>query len=141
VTTETAPKEGKLTIILHSGAYDRVCYALWTAIAALSSGMEAYIFLSFEGAKRFTIGRINNLGYETPTHIQSDIEFGMEAGIVQPLDELIEQAKGMGLKIYVCPNALAIRKIPLKDMLGVDEIMGLVGFLAIAKTANISLFI
>ncbi|MBI4330328.1 MAG: hypothetical protein HY673_03490, partial [Chloroflexi bacterium] len=73
----------RLTIILHSGAYDRVCYALWTSLAALSSGMEAHMLLTFEGLRRFTRNNINKLDDETPVTVHDDIKFGLEAGVVQ----------------------------------------------------------
>ncbi|MFC1952809.1 hypothetical protein ACFLWR_01585 [Chloroflexota bacterium] len=139
--TEISLDNGRVTIILHSGSYDRACNALWIAISALASRMEAHILLTYEGLKRFTKEQINDLGDETPAQIQPDIKFGLEAGIIQPLDELIETAKDMGLNLYACPNALATLKIPFGELVGVDEAMGLVGFLALSRTANVNLYI
>jgi len=103
--------------------------------------MEAHMLLTYEGLKRFRKEQINNMGDETPATLQPDIKFGLEAGIIQPLEELVETAKDMGLNIYACPNALATLKIPLGDLVGVDEAMGIVGFLGLSRTANVNLYI
>jgi len=103
--------------------------------------MEAYMLLTFDGLKRFTREQINNVGDETSATLQPDVKFGLEAGIIQPLEELVETAKDMGLHIYACPNALATLQIPLGGLVGVNEAMGLVGFLGLSRTANVNYYI
>ncbi len=134
-------KKELVTIILHSGAYDRVSYALCIAQAALASDMEVHMLLTFEGLKRFTKVQLPDIGDETPATIQPTIKFGLEAGAIQPLAEQLSEAKNMGLKIYACPNSMASLKIPLRELVGVDNVMGLISFLRLASTTNINLYI
>ena len=141
MTEDTSPSKERVTIILHSGAYDRVSYALCIVQAALASGMEAYMLLTFEGLKRFTKGHLTEIGDETPTTLRPHVEQGLEMGAIQDLEEQLAEVKKMGLKIYACPNTLASLNIPRHDLLAVDDVMGLVAFLRIASSASINWYI
>ncbi len=140
-TTDTSSKKDRITIILHSGAYDRASYALCMAQAALASGMEVHMLLTFEGLRRFTKGHLTDIGEETSITVRADIERGLEMGAISPLEEQLAEAKNMGLKIYACPNAMASLNIPLRDLLGVDEVMGLVAFLQLSCAAQANWYI
>ncbi|MFC2020282.1 DsrE/DsrF/DrsH-like family protein [Chloroflexota bacterium] len=132
----------RVTIVLHSGAYDRASYALSIALVALASGMEVHILLTFEGLRRFTKGHLGDLGEETSSIVRVNIERGLEAGIVQSLESQLSGAKELGLKLYACPNAIAALNIPLSEVLEeVDSVMGLTAFLEFARTSNINWYI
>ena len=141
MSQDTPQNEKSVTIILHSGAYDRVSYALCIAQAALASDMEVHILLTFEGMRRFTKGHLTDIGDETPPSVQSDVKWGLEVGAIQPLDEQLAEARKSGLKIYACPNAMATMNIPLRNLLEVDEVMGLSTFLQLANKANSNWYI
>ena len=130
-----------ITIILHSGAYDRVSYALSIAQAALASDMEVHMMLTYGGLRRFTRGHLTEMADETPPTVQADMKWGLEIGAIQPLDEQLAEAKKLGLKIYACPNAMATLNIPLRELLEIDEVMGLPAFLQLANKANIHWYI
>jgi peroxiredoxin family protein len=136
MTSKKALPKDKVAIILNSGEYDRVSCALSISLAALASEMEVHMLLTFEGLRRFTRQHINELSEETQSGIRRDIEWGVEAGAIQPLDKQLEDAKSLGLKVYACPNAMACMKIPKSDLVGVDEVMGLVAFLQLSKNAT-----
>ena len=131
----------RITIMLHSTAYDRVSCALCLALAALSSGMEVHMLLTAEGIKRFTKDSLTSIGDETPTRLHAEIKEGLEKGAMQPLDEQITCAREMGLKIYACPNAMATYNIAKRNLVGVDKLMGLVTFLKIACGAQANWYI
>ena len=141
MTKDNSPNKERVTIILHNGAYDRASYALCIAQAALSSGMEVYMLLTFEGLKRFTRGHLSDIGEETPATVRTHIEQGLEMGAIQHLDEQLADTKKLGLKIYACPNTMAAFNIPRHDLLAVDDVMGLVAFLRLASKASINLYI
>lgn len=141
MTTDTPQNTRRVTIILHSGAYDRVCYALCIALAALSSGKEVHIMLTFEGLKRFSKGHLMDLGEETPGTVRSSIKSGLESGAMEQLDEQLALARQMGLKVYACPNAMATLQIPRRELVEVDEVMGLVAFMELASTTNLNWYI
>ncbi len=53
MTADVSPDKERVTIILHSGAYDRASYVLTLALAVLASGMEVHLLLTFERLRRF----------------------------------------------------------------------------------------
>jgi peroxiredoxin family protein len=126
----------RMTIILHSGSYDRAAYALTMALVALASEMEAHMLLTFAGLKRFTKGHLSNMGDETSIAIKTEIERGIEWGIIPTLDSQLAEAKKLGLKLYACPNAIASLNIPQNELLDeIDGIMGLAAFFKLVRTA------
>ncbi len=132
----------RVTIILHSGAYDRASYALSIALVALASGMEVHLLLTFEGLRRFTRGHLADIGEETSPNVRANIERGLESGGIQPLETQLADAKKLGLKLYACPNAMAALNVALSDLLDeVDNVMGLAAFLGFARTAAINWYI
>lgn len=132
----------RLAIILHSGAYDRAAYALSIALVSLASGMEAHILLTYEGLRRFTKGHLMDVGEETSAVVRVQVKRGLESGGIAPLDAQLADAKKLGLKLYACPSAMAALNITVDDLPGdIDDIMGLAGFLNIARSASVNYYI
>ena len=142
MTGNISPNKERVTIILHSGAYDRASYALTLALVALASGMEVDMLLTFEGLRRFTKGHLADIGEETSLSVRVNIELGLESGGIQPLEVQLADARKLGLKLYACPNAMAALNIGLSDLLDeIDSIMGVAAFLQLARTASINWYI
>jgi peroxiredoxin family protein len=137
---ETAVKK-RITIILASNKYQKVSNALSIALAALACGMEAHILLFFDSITRFTIGHLNDIGDETPHHLHAAIKAGINRGAIQPLDKQLADAKELGLKVYACPNAMAAFEVSTKDLIEVDEVMGLISFIALVDGASSNWYI
>ncbi|MBI4267201.1 MAG: DsrE/DsrF/DrsH-like family protein [Chloroflexi bacterium] len=132
----------RVTIILHSGAYDRAIYALSIALVALASGLEVHMLLTFEGLRRFTKGRLTGLGEETPPEVRTNIRRGLETGGIQSLENHLTDAKRLGLNLYACPSAMAVLNISRDELRDeVDTVMGLAAFLGKARTATINWYI
>ncbi len=142
MTTDAMPNKERVTIILHSGAYDRASYALSIVLVALASGMEVHMLLTFEGLRRFTRGHLADIGEETSPNVRTNIEQGLESGGIQSLEAQLADAKKLGLKLYACPNAMAGLNIGLSELLGeVDNVMGLAAFLQLARSASVNWYI
>ena len=136
------PEKERVAIILHSGSYDRSSYALSLALVALASGMEVHLLLTFEGLRRFTKGHLADVGEETSPYVREHIERGLASGGVQSLEAQLANAMVLGLKLYACPNAMATLNIAQDELMEeVDSIMGLAGFLGLARTAEIHWYI
>ena len=132
----------RVTIVLHSGSYDRASYALTLALVTLASGMEVHMLLTFEGLRRFTKEHIADIGEETSPGLRTNIEQGLEWGVIQSLENQLSEAKKLGLKLYACPNAMAGLNIGLSDLLEeVDDVLGLAAFLQLARSAAINWYI
>jgi len=135
-----ADKE-RVTIILHSGSYDRASYALTLSLVALASDMEVYMLLTFEGLRRFTRGHFSEIE-ATSDSIREQLEQGQEWGIIPSLESQLAEAKKLGLKLYACPNAIASLNIPQNEIMDeVDDVMGVAAFLQLARGAAVNWYI
>ncbi len=132
---------GRLTIILHSGSYDRVTNALSLAIVCLSMGMEAHILLTYQGLKRFRKGHLEDQDGTDPEmllQMQRDIASGKFHSIGYKLEAALE----MGLKVYACTTAMATCELVEGDLVeGVDQIMGLTTFMNLVRDATVNWYI
>jgi peroxiredoxin family protein len=131
----------RVAIILHSGSYDKVTNALSLAIVALSMDMEAYVLLTYEALKRFVKGHCEDADCTDP-ELLSLMQKGIESGRFHRIDEKLEAAHEMGLKLYACTTAMATLGLEREDLVEeVDGIMGLATFLNIAKGAAVNWYI
>jgi peroxiredoxin family protein len=142
MTSGAIAGQQKVAIILHSGAYDRASYALSLGLVALASGMDVHLLLTYDGLRRFTKGHLADIGEETDARTAVSIRKGLTTGGVQTLEAQLRDARALGLKVYACPNAMAALNIAQSDLIDdVDEIMGLAGFLQLARDATINWYI
>lgn len=91
VDRDGTPKRA-LTIILHSGAYDRASYALSIALISLASGMKANMMVTFDGLRRFTKGHLEDRTGILP-ELMASIERGLKTGGITPLTTQLVDAK------------------------------------------------
>jgi len=138
---ENEIKNERMTIILHSGSYDRVSNALSLATIGLSMDMDVYILLTYEAVGRFIKGHFEDKDGTEPG-MYNKMHQGIEAGKFHNVEEKLTTAREMGLKLYVCNTALATMDVDIKDMVDeVDDVMGLTAFIQIAKDAAINWYI
>ena len=140
-TDESKEKKQRVTIILHSGSYDRVTNALSLAIVALSMEMEVHVLLTYEGLRRFIKGHLEDPD-GTDNELYGMMQKGIDSGRFHTIEEKLETAHEMGLKLYACTTAMATFGIEKKDLVDeVDEVMGLTTFTNLAKEAVINWYI
>ncbi|MDP6142345.1 MAG: DsrE/DsrF/DrsH-like family protein [Dehalococcoidales bacterium] len=142
LSADSPTNKKRVTIILHSGAYDRASYALSLAMTALAMEAEVYMFLTYGGLKRFTKGCLENLEEETDSKMTNVISRGLKTGLIKPLEEQLVNARKLGLKLYACPGTMAQMNIVRSELSQeVDEVMGLAIFLNLALKAAINWYI
>ncbi len=135
-------EKGKVAIILHSGSYDRVSYAISIASTALALGMDAHMLFTYGGLKRLAKNHIDNLGEETSEDIRQIVARGLALGHIESISTLLKDAKRMGLKVYACVAAMAALNIARGELVDeVDRSIGLATFLELARDASITLYI
>lgn len=138
---ENKVKAERMTIILHSGAYDRVSNALSLATIGLSMGMESYILLTYDAVSRFVKGHFEDKEGTEPG-MYKKMHDGIEAGKFHNIEEKLATARELGLKLYACNTAMATMEVEKKDLVDeVDDIMGLTAFIQLAKDAAINWYI
>ena len=140
MTDDLSDKE-RVTINLHSGSYDRVTNALSLAIICLTMDMEVSILLTYEALRRFVKGHLEDME-GTDEEFQAMFRSGIASGKITPIATKLTEAKKLGLKLYACPNAMMNMNIAREDLVEeVDDLMGLVVFVSLARTAKINWYI
>ncbi len=131
-------KEGveKVAMIVNSGDYDRVSYALSIAKVAGALGMDVHMLFTYGGLSRLVKGRVDKLGSMADTYIRERLEQGLAKGTVAKLSDDISEAKKFGLKVYACVSAMGILGVTKNELIEeVDQVMGLAQFLDISRGA------
>ncbi|MAE10948.1 MAG: DsrE/DsrF/DrsH-like family protein [Dehalococcoidales bacterium] len=132
------PDEEQITIILQSGSYDRVSYALSLANICLAMGMGAHILLTYGGLKRFVKGHLEDMG-ATDYEFRDMFQRGIASGGIRPIGATLADARQLGLRLYACANAMGNMGIARQELVDeVDEVMGLAAFVQLARDASIN---
>ena len=158
------PETEKITLIMFSGEMDKALAAFNIAIGAASAGMDVTIFFTFwglnilrkptsENVKKDFLGRM--FGMMMPKGSQklklSQMNMGglggkmiryiMKKNNITSLEEFIEQAKNLGVKIIACSMSMDLMGIKKEELIEGIEIGGVATYLAAAETADTNLFI
>lgn len=134
---------GKLSLVVFSGAFERVHYALVMAAAAVATNRPVTLFFTMGAARALT----TEPGWRgLPTEAGApaaalDLEF--QARGVAGFDELLEACISLGATIMVCEmglRALDIAPAALRSDIAIEQ-GGVVSFLADASNDGAMLFI
>ncbi|MFO0795803.1 MAG: DsrE/DsrF/DrsH-like family protein [Candidatus Brocadiaceae bacterium] len=119
-----------LSIIFHSGSYDRIYHGFSIVLVAVALGREVRCFFTYWALEYLVKGKsVFHLNEEGQTHGYT-LEH-MRKGHIQEISELLTQAKAMGAKFYVCTNSMGLLNISRDELVNeVDKSMGLTTFLA-----------
>ncbi|NUO08129.1 MAG: DsrE/DsrF/DrsH-like family protein [Candidatus Brocadia sp.] len=120
-----------LSIIFHSGSYDRVFHGFSIVLVALALGRDVKCFFTYWSLQYLVKGKsVFQLNEEGESH-RKLLEDHMKKGHIQEISELFIQAKAMGAKFYVCTNSMGLLNISRDELVNeVDKSMGLTTFLA-----------
>jgi peroxiredoxin family protein len=139
----------KLSLVIFSGAFDRVHYALVMAAAAIATGTPATVFFTMAACRALARpGPTGTPGWHTmpagdrPGDAAAmDRDLG-ERGIAQ-FEELLSACAELGVRIMVCEmglRAIGMTREDLRDDITVEE-TGAVTFLGDASATGTVLFI
>lgn len=123
-------------MVVNSGEYDRVSYALSIAKVASALGMEVHMLFTYGGLNRLVKGRGDELGVVVDPYVRGKLEEGLAKGTVSKISTDLKEAKKLGLKIYACVSAMGLLNVTKNDLIEeVDEVMGLATFLGLSRGA------
>ncbi len=105
----------KLSMIFGSGIADELLPLGMIADAAAAMNYEVIIFVM--GAGLFTFTKTPTLAYSAETSkIMPKIKSGMKKNNVAGWQEMLQEAKSLGTKIYACSQSAAIIGVNKKDL-------------------------
>jgi peroxiredoxin family protein len=124
-------------MVVNSGEYDRVNYALSIAKVALALGMDVHAIFTYGGLARLIKGRTDEIGSISDDFVRQRVESNLAKGRIGKISEDLKEAKKLGLKVYVCVNAMGVLNVSRAELIDeVDQVMGLASFLDIARGAQ-----
>jgi len=123
-----------LSIIFHSGSYDRVFHGFSLVLVALALGRDTKCFFTYWSLPYLIKGKSEfQLDVEGQSH-KKLLEDHMKKGHMQEISKLLLEAKTLGAKFYVCTNSMGLLNIARDELVNeVDKSMGLTTFLVEAS--------
>lgn len=155
--------DNRVSIVLFSGDLDKAFASFVIATGAAASGMEVSMFFTFWGlspikARKSNAGKSflqKMFSWMLPAGPQglgiSKMNFGgigsrlmrvvMRQNKVVPLEQMIEMAKQLGVKMTACQMSMEVMGITKEELMNGIEVGGVAAFLADATRSKSSLFI
>lgn len=161
-----AGPEDRVSIIVFSGDLDKVLAAFVIATGAVAMGMEAVMFFTFwgtpvlrdpkkkvggkdfmgkmfsfmlpKGRNAIKLSKMNMAGMGT-----SMMKSLMKKKNVASLDEMLDMAAELGVKIYICEMSMSLMGFKKEEFIDYPnlEYVGVATFLEQAKNSKVQLFI
>ncbi|MBU7016220.1 MAG: DsrE/DsrF/DrsH-like family protein [Theionarchaea archaeon] len=136
----------KATIIVHSGDMDKVYSALIISNGALAMGMDVSLYFTFWGLMRLKKGGLD----KGPLSRMNFLGLGkwmvtrkMKKANVRSLEDMLQDFKELGGKIFACDMTMEIMGIKKEDLRNdlISEYCAVGTYIREAKESDITLFI
>lgn len=136
----------KITIVVHSGDFDKLYSVFIIANGALSMGMEASLFFTFWGLQRLKKGELDKGSLSKMNLLGIGkwmVRQRMKKAKVVSLEKLLQDYKILGGKIIACEMTMEIMGINIKDLRQdvIDEYGAVGSYIQEARDSSITLFI
>ncbi|UCE38543.1 MAG: DsrE/DsrF/DrsH-like family protein [Thermoplasmata archaeon] len=130
----------KVSMVVAEGSFDKAMMPFIVGSTAASMGMEVHIFFTFFGLNLLKKGTKPKLpGIMRP--FTGMILKKMKKQKIPDFEELKQQAKDLGVKMYACSTSMTIMNVKEKDLIDGAEVLGAAAFLDIAADSEVQLFI
>jgi len=139
------PGKKSMTIIVHSGDLDKALAGFILATGAAAKGIKTTMFFTFwginvvkqGGAESTKLSKMNVVGLG-----KMMIKKAMKKHNVASLEELIKDAKELGVKLIACEMTMDLMNVPKDNLIPeVTEIGGVGSYLDAASESQINSFI
>ncbi len=143
------PGPDKLSVIVFSGTFEKVHYALVLAASAAAIGRPATLFFTMEGCRALLeagpdgMPAWRHLPRDTGAGEGGDVDDGYAAAGVATFEELLMACVEMGVRFMVCEmgmRALGLDRAALRDDVPMQD-GGVVTFLNDASQDGATLFV
>lgn len=136
----------KITIVVHSGDFDKIYSAFIIGNGALAMGMEASLYFTFWGLSRLKKGRLAS-GPLSKMHMLGlgkwMIKRRMKQRNVRALQDLARDFKELGGRIFACDMTMDIMGISAEELEQdlIEEYCAVGTYIKEARDSTVTLFI
>ena len=130
----------KLVMVVSEGSFDKAMMPLIMGTTAASMGMEVHVFYTFFGLKLLKKGvrpKLKGL----MRLFTGMIEGKMKKLKIPGYDEMMQQAKDLGVNFYACSTSMTLMGVKDTDLIDGVKVLGASAFLNIAADSKVQLFI
>jgi len=130
----------KFCMVVSEGSFDKAMMPLIMGTTAASMGMEVHVFYTFFGLKLLK----KNVRPKLPGMMRlftGMIEGKMRKQNIPSFDEMMKQAKELGINFYACSTSMNLMNITKEELIPEAKVLGASAFLNMAADAKINLFI
>ena len=128
----------KVALIVNSGSFERVSFALTVAAMYAALGREVYTLFTYGALFRLIKGRTDEVGEETSPTLRQKIKEGLEKGSIRSISDGINELKRFGGRIYACVAAMSFYDVIRDELIDeVDGVMGIAAFLEATRGAQL----
>ena len=145
-SAEEVPSTEKMTIVVHSGDFDKIYSAFIIANGALAMGMEVSLYFTFWALMRLKKGALDS----GPLSKMNMLGLGkwmvrkrMKKANVASLERLAQDCKALGGKIFACDMTMDIMGIQSTDLRQdlIEEYCAVGTYVEEARNSTVTLFI
>lgn len=130
----------KVVMVVSEGSFDKALMPLIIGTTAASMGMEVHVFYTFFGLKLLKKGvRPKLKGLMRP--FTGMIQKKMKKLKVPGFDEMMQQAKDLGVNFYACSTSMVLLGVKETDLVDGVKVLGASAFLDIAAGSKASFFV
>jgi len=130
----------KLSMVVSEGSFDKAMMPLIMGTTAASMGMEVHVFYTFFGLKLLKKGARPKLP-GMMSLFTGMIEKKMKKVNVPGYQEMMKQARDLGVNFYACSTSMTLMGIEEGDLVEGTKVLGASSFLDIAADSKVSLFV
>lgn len=130
----------KFCMVVSEGSFDKAMMPLIMGNTAASMGMEVHVFYTFFGLKLLKKGVKPKL--PGLWRIGTGMMIKKMKKVNYPgYDEMLKQAKDLGVNFYACSTSMTLMGVKESDLLEGTKVLGASKFLDLAADSKTTLFI
>jgi peroxiredoxin family protein len=130
----------KFCMVVSEGSFDKALMPLIMGNTAASMGMEVHVFYTFFGLKLLKKGVRPKLPGMMRLFTGMIVK-KMKGLNIPGYDEMMKQAKELGVNFYACSTSMSIMGVKESDLVEGTKVLGATKFLDLAADAKVTLFI
>ncbi|MCU0860083.1 MAG: DsrE/DsrF/DrsH-like family protein [Thermoplasmata archaeon] len=130
----------KFCMVVSEGSLDKAMMPLIMGTTAASMGMEVHVFYTFFGLKLLKKGIRPKLP-GMMSLFTGMMEKKMKKSNVPGYQEMLAQAKELGVNFYACSTSMELMGLRKEDMIEGTKVLGASAFLNLAVDSKTTLFI